>query len=614
MNRMISLIRNGRNIIIERVAAAVLKLKERILNLKISTKFVLFYIILLVLSVLLSSFLFQRINSNILENKIGAASIQTLNTISSSVDSLIENINNYSKMILSNEYIQKTLTQKNETFDLEASRTIDALLAGYMEAIPAISSIYLFDNNDNKYAVDRRTIKRLKIESLKHASWYNEAVEKRGKYIIKINAGGVFNGDSEENYVSFIRIINDVQFNKPIGFLIINIPDNSLKATYSKAVSGNNVSIAVFDKEDTVIDFENPALSAQEVLSNMKELDSEATVYKINREPYLVSSVESENIKWKFVSAMPFNQVISESRQFDFVTFFIILLNSIFLFIGAIFISRLITTPIKRLLEAMKKAEKGEFAEVHIRSGNDEIGKLRDGYNAMVSEIQNLIEKMMMEQKIKRKAELNVLQEQIKPHFLYNSLDAIAYMAMAGKGEDAYNVIIALSDYYRTCLSKGSEVITIADEVKSVRNYLTIQKVRFPKQFTDEYEIDESLENFKILKLILQPLVENALYHGIRPKGESGIIRVKVKREDEWIKLSVEDDGVGMDENELHKVIGSALETNSTSFGLRGTIERLKIFYGIEKVYDIWSVKGQGTTINIQIPMVQGAEDGYGHT
>jgi two-component system sensor histidine kinase YesM len=324
---------------------------------------------------------------------------------------------------------------------------------------------------------------------------------------------------------------------------------------------------------------------------------------KIDKKLFLVSTVTSEESYLRFVSVIPFNEVMNESQMFDLIAFTIILLNSIFLFIGTIFITRLITVPIKKLIESMKKVEVGEFSEVYIQSGDDEIGELRDGYNAMISEIRNLIQKIMIEQKIKRKAELNILQEQIKPHFLYNSLDAIAYMAVTGKGEEAYNLIMALSNYYRTSLSKGSEVITISNEVEIVRNYLTIQKVRYPNMFSDEYEIDESVSEVKIVKLILQPLVENALYHGIKPKGESGNIKISIKKEDKCIKLSVEDDGVGMNEEKLREINSSELEGNISSFGLRGTIERLKIFYGRENIYEITSREGYGTKINITLPI-----------
>lgn len=604
MSRKKLFFKKGYNVIHGSIVNVSIILKKRVLNLRISSKLLLFYLILLVISITLSNYLFQKINSGILEKKIGEASVQTLDTISSGFDTLFDNINNYSKMLLSNNEIQKYLV-KNDTYkDYEATRDVTNLLAGYLQVMPNISSIYLFDNDSNMYALDPhiRSPKKLKIESIQQANWYEEALKYKGKSFININAGGIFANDKAENYVSFIRIINDLQSNKPIGTMIINIPAASLKATFQKAISGNDVYIAAIYKGETIIDFENFAFDLQDFNNQILKLDHNATLLNMEKKLYLVSSINSDESSWRLVSVMPFSEVNSEYKQFNLTAFVIILLNSIFLFIGTILISKLITTPITRLLDSMKMVENGEFHQVHFTSGNDEIGELRDGYNDMVLQMQRLIKKILEEQKFKRKAELAVLQEQIKPHFLYNSLDAIAYMALVGEKDEAYNVIIALSNYYRNSLSKGSEVITVFEEVDIVRNYLTIQKVRFPGMIIDEYDIDESVGNFKILKLILQPLVENSVHHGIRPKGEAGRIIIRVKKEEEWLKISVEDDGIGMNEEELSRVMDLKIQSNLSSFGLRGTIERLKIFYGCDNIYHIWSEKGQGTVITITLP------------
>lgn len=578
---------------------------KKALNLRISTKFILFYLVLLALSITLSYTLFHKTNSRILESKIGEASVQTLDAISSSFDLMFRNINNYSKSLLSNSDIQEYLLNENKYTDYVMRREITEILVGNLQAIPNISSIYLFDNNSILYGVDPNlhSARSLKIDTIQQASWYDEAVEKKGKYIIKVSAGGIFENEPDGNYISFIRIINNLQDNKPIGLMIINIPIVALKDTFQKTISGNDVNISAIYKGETVIDFENNAFKLEDIDNKLKNKDHKAQLLNLNKKPYLVTSVTYQESNWRFVSVIPFSNVKSEFNLLNFVALIIILLNSFLLFIGALFISKRITTPIKKILESMKMIEKGEIHQVQFASDNYEIGKLRDGYNIMVLEIRELIEKIIIEQKIKRKAELNVLQEQIKPHFLYNSLDAIAYMTLAGKGEDAYNVIIALSNYYRTCLSKGSEIVTIVEEVDIVRNYLIIQKVRFPNLFVDEYDIEDSVNDFKILKLILQPLVENALYHGIQPKGEGGKIIIRVRKEAHLLRISVEDDGVGMSEEACRKVMSSELQANLSSFGLRGTIERLKIFYGNDDIYNIWSEKGRGTIIKITIPM-----------
>ena len=227
----------------------------------------------------------------------------------------------------------------------------------------------------------------------------------------------------------------------------------------------------------------------------------------------------------------------------------------------------------------------------------------------MVSEIQNLLHQTVEEQKIKRKAELNVLQAQIKPHFLYNTIDALGYLALAGRNEELYEALEALGSYYRTSLSKGKDIISIKKEVDIVKSYLTLQKLRYGDVFDVIYDVDEAAYEFETLKLILQPLVENAIYHGIKPKGEKGIIRISIKLEDTNIIMSVEDDGVGMSEEELLNVTRDKIDSNSTSFGLKGTIMRLQFFYGINDLYMIESKKRYGTRVTITIPKERGADN-----
>lgn len=201
---------------------------------------------------------------------------------------------------------------------------------------------------------------------------------------------------------------------------------------------------------------------------------------------------------------------------------------------------------------------------------------------------------------IKLKTELNVLQEQIKPHFLYNSLGAISYLVTAGENDSAYDLLLALSDYYRESLSKGSEIIPLSKEINIVRNYLKLQKIRFPDAFEDEYELQEDVLIYKVPRLILQPLVENALYHGLIPSGESGIITVGVCKDADRLVIRISDNGIGMTRERIQEILQ---KDNRQSFGLRGTIERMQIFYEAPDICVIESTAGRGTIVTFSIPV-----------
>ncbi|HHW49457.1 MAG TPA: sensor histidine kinase [Clostridiaceae bacterium] len=579
------------------------RIKNFIMNLKISVKIMLFYFILLIFSISTSSFLYQNIHSSIMSDKVSDVSIQNLYSIKSNIEATINNVNNYSKVILSSDDVQNSL--RNSNIDLDTQRKVNTYLLKLIDAIPQISSVYVFDNFGNKYAVDKLTTKNWILDNVKKAIWYNDVVEKKGGYILKLNAGGVFGKICDKNFVSLIRVINDLNSQKPIGILFVNILEDSFRYSYEDMKY--NTDLILLDEEDEyIINGKNiKNLDLEKIINNAEEKNSYSTVMKIEGREYLISYLKMDIFNWKIISIMPFNELSRESSIFSLIAFVVILVNGLLIFIGSTLIARLITTPIKNLLRSMKDVENGRFEKVDVKTGNDEIGKLRDGYNIMISQIQKLIDKLLEEQKVKRKAELYALQAQIKPHFLYNTFDAISSLALMGRTQEVYDIMMALGSFYRTSLSKGKEIITIAEELEMVKNYLKIQKYRYNDMFSVTFDIDERVIKFKILKLVLQPLVENALYHGIKPKGANGHIYVAAKINQDFVKLIVEDNGVGMSEEEINNVLTRNEKNDCSSFGIKGTVERLRIFYGTKDVIEIESKKWHGTKVTITVPMVE---------
>lgn len=577
------------------------KLLNKFLDLKIGAKITLYYIILLIFSIIVSDFLYQKINSNIMSHKVSDVSFQNLGLISNNIDALLDNVNNYSKMILSDENnIQLPLKKANINSNLDSLRIINRYLMGIMETTPLISSIYIFDNLGNMYGVDKLTVKTRKID-IKRAPWYDEVIRHKGGSIFKLNAGNIFiETPDAENFISLIRTINDLDSLKPIGILIVNISEKSFINSFNGASYNRHTSFLLKDENNVdIIKIRSPLnFDIEHLLSHSTGHNHYSMTQKSSNKWNLISYIKTPNQNWKIISIMPFDEISQESGIFSLIAFIVILINSLLIFLGSVFISKLITIPINKLLISMKDIEKGAFKKVHLKSGKDEIGQLKDGYNLMIQEIQKLIERIVEEQKIIRKAELDILQAQIKPHFLYNTFDAISSLALSGRNEDVYTLMKALGSYYRKSLSNGAQIISINDEVEIVKNYLTIQKIRYGEMFSVVYKIDERAGKYKIPKLILQPLVENALYHGIKPKGKPGVIIINVIHKNDHIELIITDDGIGMDEEVLLRI----LEKESKGFGLKGTIERLQIFYGITDLFFIASVKGTGTTITIKIP------------
>lgn len=586
------------------------KVKKKYIDLKISTKILTFYSGVLLFSVVLSAFIYQNVYNSTMSKKVSEVSVQTLYSISSNILSMIENAKNLSKVVITSDEIQQPLNQISEnpyTSDYtEHQRIMNTYISRFIESFPFVSSIYIYDSASQRYGIDKMHLKTLKILSISMADWYEAAVAAKGGFILKLNAGGIYEDTDKETYISLIRIINDIYTQKPLGVLIMNITESSFVNSYADILNKYDTDIMILDEQgQTVVDFRNnQPPDIYTLLYSDHSGGSNSIVEEIDGREYLVSILNMQKYNWNIISSMPFDELSKESAIFNITAIAIIVLNAALMFLGSIAISRMIATPIKKLLNAMKGVEHGDFVKVEIDTGDNELGSLRDAYNIMITEIQNLINKVVIEEKIKRKAELDVLQAQIKPHFLYNTFDSISSLALSGKNEQVYKVMKSLGSYYRISLSKGSEVITVGEEIDVVKNYMVIQQIRYGDIFTMHYDIDESATKYKILKLILQPLVENSLYHGIKPKGDHGNIYIRCMQHDNCIELTVEDDGVGASQETISMLLDNRYNMNTkTSFGLRGTIERLRIFYGVKDPVFIKSTQGSGTTVTIRIPI-----------
>ena len=284
-----------------------------------------------------------------------------------------------------------------------------------------------------------------------------------------------------------------------------------------------------------------------------------------------------------------------------------------FILVGALLISRKITLditqPIQRLCEVTRQAGKGDFAVRASEDSNNELAVLGSSFNRMVEEIGKLVEDIRVEQLNLRATELKLLQAQINPHFLYNTLDTIVWLAEAGKKEEVVWMVSTLSNFFRTTLSKGRDYITVREEESHIRSYLEIQQFRYRDILKYEIQIPAELDEFMILKLTLQPLVENALYHGIKNKRGLGHIRVTGELDGEKLVFRVWDDGIGMTQERLAQVrqmIRGEVqsEDQSSGFGLFNVWQRLQLNYGIEYGLEIDSLYGEWTESRVTIPAV----------
>lgn len=317
--------------------------------------------------------------------------------------------------------------------------------------------------------------------------------------------------------VSFVRVINDINTQKPIGILAINLPSRFFEQAY-EGLSGETSHFALYDTSGRLICKDNEStfssLKPENLLQNTRE-ETDKLFYKsiftcdtLGDSHFILAS----RLEVRILDGLPAKLLVALIIGAFILLAFMWLINT--------YIAKNVNYRSSVWSDSMAEVQNGWLHRVSMNVNDDEIGLLKNSYNAMLIEINQLIDELLQKEKTLRMAELDALQEQMKPHFLYNTLDMIRYMALENRTDEVYNMLETLGNFYRRFLSKGSTDLSLGEEIEIVKSYLTLQRTRFEDIFTDEYEIEEGLSSIRVPRLILQPLVENSIYHGIRPKGE----------------------------------------------------------------------------------------------
>jgi len=320
----------------------------------------------------------------------------------------------------------------------------------------------------------------------------------------------------------------------------------------------------------------------------------------------LITVKTIDSIGWKVVGVSYMDDLVTTQREM--VGFILKLMSGVIVvvLIIAYFVAGLISNPIKRLERTMKMVEKGVFQEHRDYSGAEEVRQLSKRFNLMVGRIHQLMGRIIEEQELKRKKELDILQAQIHPHFLYNTLNAVMRLAGSGRTDEVVTTISSLSKFFRISLSKGKQVITVQEELEHARHYLIIQQIRFRNAFTYELIADEEVLRCQTLKLIVQPIVENAIVHGFQSAVDQGHIVIKAEIRQEELLFTIQDNGVGIPPKRLQAIQeGQADSSEGSGVGLHNVHERLRLYYGNGYGIEIDSEPDEGTCVTLRLPLIK---------
>ena len=315
---------------------------------------------------------------------------------------------------------------------------------------------------------------------------------------------------------------------------------------------------------------------------------------------------------WKLVGVVPADNIWDNYGQLLLFFLFVVLFSIFLLVFVNLHLSERISVPIKTLERAVKELEAGrEEVDIDV-SGPYEIEHLGHSIRSMVSTMRHLMDDIIEQEAQKRRSELDVLQSQINPHFLYNTLDSVVWMTENGRTDEAILMVTSLARFFRISLSRGSNIIPIADELEHARHYLTIQKMRYKNKFSAVIAAEDGVEGLYTIKLIVQPILENAIYHGMAYADGDGEITVRARRDGGDVVIEVADNGPGMPEEMVERLLdqsyAAAPGTKGSGIGLRNVHQRIRLTFGEEYGLAIHSEPDAGTTVCIRLPVLQGPE------
>lgn len=388
---------------------------------------------------------------------------------------------------------------------------------------------------------------------------------------------------------------------KLLGVILIDLRYSSIISLCTDVMPSNSGYVFILDDRGSIVYHPRQQLIYSNLMTEQTGLVAslgEGESAEREGKLYLSSNIRDTN--WRVAGVIEIDALLSEQR--NLVWYFVVTALAFGLLACAIsfFISKRITEPILNLERTVKKVREGDLSAKADPSSNDEVGDLSESFNEMTDRIAELMEKFEKEQIEKRESVLWALKAQINPHFLYNTLDSIVWMAEAGQNEDVVEMTSALAKMLRASIGRDSETATLRLELENIRNYLRIQKYRYKSKLNYEIDVPEKLYNRRVEHLSLQPLVENAIYHGIRERREGGLITVFAEERDGNLIIAVEDNGVGMTEERIREIMNR--EESVKSMGVRNVDNRIKLTFGSEYGLKIESRPGVGTRVTMTLP------------
>ena len=585
-------------------------MKDLLLNVSLRTRMLLSNIVVALIPFLMFSIVSGSIFLDHAQKTAEEHSVQLIHQVSNSMDVYVETIE---KMV---NYIQLELQDTPfftmETEDAPGWESETAYIRSVLENVAnshrEVAGIFIATKEDLYVSTGMSRISR---DPFQNERWYREASENPEEIqLISVVTGRniVTNRSySIDDVFSLAKAVQDPETGEVLGVILLDIRHDIIQSSINGVTIGEKGFVFVMDQEDNIV---YTPVNGIVYRVNPKWVKAmEPMSVQIQGGSYQIRSELSPYTGWRTVGVFSMDEVMSSVNTIVYILFTCVIISLVLVVIVSFKFSRTLTNPIFKLKRLMKQAESGDLTVRFNFQHNDEIGELGQSFNHMIARIDQLIQMVYVEQENKRTAEMKSLQEQIKPHFLYNTLDTISWMARDYDAEDIVRLVDALTNMFRIGLSHGKDIITVKEEITHVSNYLYIQKIRYKDKLNYVIHVDESLYAIEVPKLILQPLVENAIYHGVKAKRGGGTITITGVPEGENLVFTVQDNGAGMPQEKVEELNRRMSERSvldeQKSFGLFYIRERIQLCYGTGYGVHVESALGEGTRVTITLPLYQ---------
>ena len=544
-----------------------------------------------------------QLSFNIYEEQLYQETAESLILSSEIVDMKFNEIDKISFDILSDKEVQQylaTIRAQNTSYNwYEALNKLNKKMLEWAFSRNYISSIVIMDTQGNQYAWGKDVIKipQTRIEFI-----CERAIEKKGRSVwIE-----PYSSDSSIVAARAIRSIPDLQLTN-LGILIIRMDPEKLfdESSDQRLINKYDSNLAILSENGLIYQRYNQ-LDSSELASEMDE-KAGYFISNIKGRKYLVAYITSRSTGWKFANIIPYSSILKNIKTVRITLVLVYIVIFILVFYLSLLFAKGITKPLKRLTDEMKLVEEGRFDEIApvdittVKQG-DEIAQLERDFHLMVQKINSLIKDNYLKQIAVKESEFKALQAQINPHFLYNTLDSINWLAKINKQHQIATMVKALGNLLRNSISIKSEVISLGNEINILEDYITIQKCRYEERLDFSIDISQEYWQYMIPKLSIQPLVENSIKHGLEKILGVCKIRVWAESSENGLEIWVQDNGPGMDKDFLAKLNKGEIKPRGSGIGIKNIDDRIKIIFGREYGIKIDSILGQGTKVCIFIP------------